>query len=437
MTDSQDSGISHPDDSRIERAIRKLHLRPYFSGLLPLFIIAHFGHHAVSSMMRPLTPMIRNSLKLDYTQVGWMNTAFGLTTGLSQLPAGRLADRFGARVMVLLGVTGVAVFGFFIGFTNSFTWLIVFLVLSSLMGGGYHPASAAAISTSVPAENRGRALGIHLIGGTSAFWIVPLIATPIAAAFSDWRSPYLILTAPIAILGVALYILIGKRSKAIIARRQQEREAGVEPPASPQKINWGVLAPFIIISIATGTTVQAVSSYLSLYATDVLLLSDATAGLLMSITPGIGFFAAPFGGYLSDRFGGIRVILAVSFISVPLIYLIGQSPNTAILVLLMVAMGLTMNTRMPTSESFIAGNTPENRRATVLGIYYFAGTGVAAPLAPAIGKLIEKLQVPGNVAIGFHRTFAIAAGVTGTITVLSALFLWRFRKRNQHPEITG
>lgn len=371
--------------------------------------------------------MIRTDLSLSYTQIGWMGMAFGLTTGLSQLPAGRLADRFGARLMVLLGVTGVAVAGFFIGFTNSFTMLVCLLVLSSLLGAGYHPASAAAIVSSVPDEYRGRALGVHLIGGTSAFWIIPLLAAPIAATWG-WRSPYLFLTAPVALLGIFLYTQIGKRIKADASKRQ-EQKADTDTQTAKTGINWGKLVPFITISVFTGTMVQSVSAYLALYATDVLLVSEATAAMLMSVTPAIGLFAAPLGGYLSDRFGSMRVILVVSYITIPLIYLLGITPNVGALVAVMIVLGLVMNTRMPTSESYIAGNTPEHRRATVLGIYYFAGTGVAAPLAPIVGNLIDRM--------GFQKTFGIASVVTAAITLVCTLFLWKSRSHNKYPEITG
>jgi len=149
----------------------------------------------------------------------------------------------------------------------------------------------------------------------------------------------------------------------------------------------------------------------------------------MSITPAMGLFAAPIGGYFADRFGSMRIILIVAFLSVPLIYLIGNAPNVGVLITLMVVMGLITNTRMPTSESYLASNTPANRRATVMGIYYFSGTGVSAPLSPVIGNLIER--------IGFSRTFSYTSAATGLIAVVCSLFLWRYRRYNKYPEISG
>ena len=226
---------------------------------------------------------------------------------------------------------------------------------------------------------------------------------------------------------MVLYALMGKHIKARASRQQQKATGEIQ--TSKEKINWGKLVPFIMISIFTGTMVQSVSAYLSLFATDVLLVSEATAAMLMSITPAIGLFAAPLGGYLSDRFGSMRMILAVSYIAAPLVYLLGIATNVTTFVVLMIALGLISNTRMPTSESYISSNTPEHRRATVLGIYYFAGTGVSAPLAPIIGNLIERL--------GFPRTFAIASAVMAAIAVVCSLFLWRNTRYNKYPEITG
>jgi len=398
------------------KTIKKLNLRPYLSGLLPLFFFAHFGHHVVGAMLRPLMPMIRNDLGLSYTKAGWTMSAFAITGGLSQLPAGWLSDRFGPRLMVLLSVTGVSVVGLLIGLSHSYVALITLLVLAAILGGGYHPASAAAIASTVPVGYLGRALGLHFIGGSSAFWAVPLLAAPIAVAWG-WRGSYITLSIPIIILGILLYILIGRRVPAYLRKSQP---VDSEVTTAPAPIPWRKLAPFIIMSVTVGTMVQSVAAYLSLYAVDYLGVTEAVAAMLMAITPAVSLFGAPVGGYLADRFGGIPVLLVISFLAIPLIYLLGTASNVTSLVILMVAVGIVSTTRMPTSESYIAGNTPERRRATVLGIYFFAGTEVAGLLTPVLGNLIDRF--------GFYSSFAIASASMAVVAVLCSLFLWRYRK---------
>ena len=360
-------------------------------------------------------PMIRNDFRLSYTQSGWMISAFSIASGFSQLLSGWLADRLGTRLIILMSVTGVAIAGILIGLTYSYVALITFLVLAGLIGGGYHPASGAVISSSLPSEYRGRAFGVHFIGGTSAFWIVPLLAAPIAVALG-WRGSFLTLSIPTAVIGVLLYILIGSRMKSQVSEHQ---EINNEATAETTHIPWKKLVPVILISVTAGTMAQSVSAYLSLYAVDNLGVSEAVAAMLMAITPAVGFIAAPVGGYLSDRFGSITVLLVVSFLTIPCIYLLGMASNTTTLIVIMVAIGSVSTMRMPTSESYITGNTPKRRRATILGLYFFAGTEASGLLTPVIGSLIDR--------VGFHSTFTIASAVMGIVVVVCSLFLWRNR----------
>jgi len=398
------------------KTTKKLNLRPYLSGLLPFFFFAHFGHHMIPAMLRPLLPMIRTDLGLSYTQAGLMMSAFAMTSGVSQLPAGWLADRFGARLMVISGVTGVAIAGFLIGLSHSYIALIVFLMLAAIVGGGYHPASAAAISSSVPSEYRGRALGLHFVGGGSAFWVIPLVAAPIAVAWG-WRSSYLTLAIPAIILGIVLYVLIGRWNQT---RAHDFQEVDSEVTITSVRVPWHKLVPFILISVATGTMIQSVSAYLSLYAVDEIGVSEAVAAMLMAISPAVGFFAAPVGGYLADRFGSIKILLVISFLAIPLVYLLGVVTGIIAFAVLMVAIGILSSARMPTSESYIAGNTPKRRRATVLGLYFFAGTEVSGLLTPVVGTLIDWL--------GFYSSFTIVCSSMAAVVVVCSLFLWRHWK---------
>jgi len=379
--------------------------------MLPLFMLAHFGHHIVGAMLRPLMPMIRTDLDLSYTQVGVVLSAFAITGGISQLPSGWLADRIGVRIVVTAGIAGVALAGLLIGLSQGYWMLILFLVLAAILGGGYHPASTAAISSSIAPERRGRALGLHLIGGSSTFWIIPLIAAPIAAVWG-WRSAYMTLSIPAIILGIVLYILLGKRMRA----EEREKETGsLDIPAKAEKVKWRYLAPFIIMSVSTGTMVQSSGAYLALYAVDNYGLAEAAAAMLVAITPAVGMFAAPVGGYLSDRLGRIRILTVVSFAAAPLIYLLGVAPNISVLVVIMLAIGVVSNTRMPTSEAYIVGHAPKHRRSTLLGVYYFAGAEVAGLLTPLMGNLIDRL--------GFYQAFTIISISLAVIVVVCAVFL--------------
>ncbi len=184
-------------------------------------------------------------------------------------------------------------------------------------------------------------------------------------------------------------------------------------------IPWRQLAPFIIMSVAIGTIVYSVLAYISLYAADNLGVTEAIAAMLVAIPPAISLFAAPVGGYLSDRFGSVPVLLVISFLAIPLVYLLGRAPSVTTLVALLVGIGIVSSACMPTSESYIAGKTPSRRRATLFGIYFFASTEVSGLLAPVVGNLIDRF--------GFPSSFAMASAAMAAVAVVCSIFLWKNR----------
>jgi MFS family permease len=318
--------------------------------------------------------------------------------------------------MVLISVAGVAIGGVLIGLSTGYTMLVVLLALTAALGGGYHPASATAISLMTPAERRGRALGLHLIGGTSSFWVVLLVATPIAAAWT-WRIPFVALSLPIIILGITLYLLIGRHVKSSSGRERAAKNAAADASGGPTRIQWKVFLPFIILTVGTGMIVQSVGAYNAFLATDRLGVSESHVILLMAITPFVGMFIAPVSGYLSDRFGPVSMVVGSALMAGPLLYAMSLVPGVAFFVPVLIFMGIANMARAPSSEAFFVTRIPARRRATILGIYFFAGMELAGVMTPLAGRLIDSY--------GFARVLTGAAIAQLTLAVVFGLLLWR------------
>ena len=133
----------------------KFGIRPLFSSFLPLLMLSHFFHHLVSSLPVPLLPMMRNEFRLDYTQSGITYSAFSLAYGIAHIPAGWITDRIGPRIMITVGVSGVALAGLLIGVSQTYLMLIIFMALMGIFGGGYHPAAPQIVAGSINAEKEG------------------------------------------------------------------------------------------------------------------------------------------------------------------------------------------------------------------------------------------------------------------------------------------
>lgn len=384
-------------------------------GLLPLFMLAHFSHHVLTAIPIPLLPMIRRSFALDYTQSGLAISAFTLSYGIAQLPAGWLADRVGPRLLITIGISGVALSGLLVGLSQTYIMMTVFLVLMGLAGGGYHPAASPLISMSVEPDKRGRALGFHLIGGSTSYFLAPLIAAAIASAWG-WRGSFVGLAAPTIVFGVVFYALMGKRAK-MEKKRRSIADSHSETPFDPGHLRR--LAAFIMLSAFTWAVISSTIAFIPLFMVDHFGVGDKTAASLLAIIYSAGFWAGPLGGYLSDRLGRVPVILAVSFISGPIMYLlnlVSYGPGFGVLLLVI---GTILIMRAPIAEAYIVDQTSRRQRSTILGIYFFSGHEGSGVLTPVMGYLIDRL--------GFYPSFTIASAALFTVTLACSLLLWRSR----------
>jgi MFS transporter, FSR family, fosmidomycin resistance protein len=385
----------------------------FMRGSLPWFIMAHFGHHLLTALPQPLLPAIRSEFGLNYTQVSFVLTVFALAGGAAQLPSGWLADRFSPLVLIAAGTIGVAMGGILVGVSQTYIMLLVFLLLMGLMTGGYHPASTPLIMASVKPEQRGRALGLHLIGGNSSFFIAPLVAGPILAVWG-WRASFLCLAIPAALFGFIFCVYLTRRSGRSQIEAAKKRIASDKPPQPGYKRR---LIAYLVQIVLAGGAGMTVLSFLSLYMVDGLGLSNAKATMLMSVQFLPAVIGATFvGGYLSDRIGSVKVIVATSLISGLVIFGIKAFPLGLGFYAMLLIMGTNMAIRMPVTEVFIMSQAPAQHRSKIFGLYYLTMQYTGAIFAPFMGSLIQRYS--------FTTMFTFAAIVVTGISLVTSALIW-------------
>jgi len=334
-----------------------------------------------------------------------------------------LADRFGPRIMIVLAVSGVAVGGLLIGLSNSYAALVVLLVLTAIMTGGYHPAAATALSALVPAERRGRAMGLHLIGGSSSFWVVPFLAVPIAVA-AGWHRAFLFLSIPIVFLGIVLYFIMSRQPQLAHPKAVAASVSGTT--TAHAGIRWRAVAPLAALAVGTAMITQSVSAYYSLYAVDHIGTSKAAAGLLMAIIPAVGALVAPFGGYLSDRFGAAPVVIISSLLAAPLLFAMSLVAHVAAFAAVLFFIGIVQMAQAPSTESYLVTNVPAERRGMLMGFYFFANMEFAGAITPVVGKFIDSF--------GFGPVLTGAAIAEIVLAIACSLLLRRSSRSAGTPQ---
>ena len=383
---------------------------------MPLFVLAHLSHHLVTALPVPLLPYIRDEFALDYTRAGFIISAFGVVYGVCQLPAGWLADRFGPRILLTVGIVGVGATGILVGISPNYLVLLAALVLMGILGGGYHPASTTMISSVVEPGKRGQALGFHLVGGSFSYFLAPLIAAGLASVLG-WRGPFIAMAIPSIGIGIILHIILRKRMPT---RETVTRDTSVETETPSAAGNMRRVITVIILTSFTMALVMSIISFIPLFLVDTFGTGKETAAASISLVYFMGLWAGPFGGYLSDRFGRVAIIITVCVMAGIVTYLLNIAPYGFGTAVVLAAIGILMYINTTSAQAFIADQTSARNRSTMLGFYFFGnmeGTGV---LTPVLGYLIDHL--------GFHTSFTISStAILATIIVCSAI-LWLGRR---------
>jgi MFS family permease len=382
---------------------------------LPFFVMAHAAHHFLMALQQPLFPTIRTYFNIKtYEEASFIPVSFALASATGQLPGGWLADKFGPTFLIMVGTLGVAVAGVLVGLSQTFVMFLVFLMLMGILSGGYHPAATPLISASVDPKLRGRALGIHLVGGNSAFFVTPIIAGGIVAAFGPpgWRYSFLILAVPTVLFGVIFWWYLTKRGGAAHVEAIKRSIPDMKPPQPGYKRR---LIAFLTLMVVGGGLTMSVMPFLTLYMTDELKVPEAVAGGLMSIVFSSGLWAGPVGGWISDKIGSVKVIIATGLIGGLLLYGFKYVSYGWSLYILLWLQGLNQSIRMPVTEVFIMSQAPGKHRSKIFGIYYSTMQWTGAIFAYPGGVLLDRY--------GFHTMFTWAAIGVGVTAIITAFFI--------------
>ncbi|MDV3127338.1 MFS transporter [Mycobacterium sp. 21AC1] len=210
-------------------------------------------------------PFMTEDFHLTPTEKGLILSAFSWSYALMQIPAGRLIDRFGERVMFGASVLVWSLFTGATGAVSSFGALLGLRLGLGVGEAGAYPAAAKTVSQWFPLRLRSRATSVYDSGAR----IGSAAATPIIALIIGlwgWRAAFLFAGA----LGVLWAIgwwawyrrpefmsAVNEAELAIIHESHKEQAASnVDPDAKPMRIAelfrrrtvWGMMLGFFCLN---------------------------------------------------------------------------------------------------------------------------------------------------------------------------------------------
>jgi MFS transporter, YNFM family, putative membrane transport protein len=102
----------------------------------------------------PLTPLVSQVFDVSQATAAWTTSAFGFAYALGFLIFGPLADRYSCKVILVSGLTALALITIAVGASSSFEILVQLRVVQGFIAATYAPAALAYINEVLPGPSR-------------------------------------------------------------------------------------------------------------------------------------------------------------------------------------------------------------------------------------------------------------------------------------------
>jgi MFS family permease len=345
---------------------------------------AHALHDGYTDLIYVMLPIWQNEFGLGFAALGLMRGLFSGTMAGFQIPAGFLAERFGAAAVLALG-TALAGAGYCIaGASGGVGVLAIALFLGGLGASTQHPLASSLMAHAFAGERSLKALGTYNFAGDIGKMTVPAAAA-LLLLVTTWRLALALLGAFGVICAVAVFLLMPRYTAA----HPDENGAADRAPGARHWFAFPVLA-------AIGMLDSATRMGFLLFLPFVLTAKGAslpTVGLALTLVFAGGAAGKLVCAFLGARIGAIATVWLTEAMTAILIVALLPSSLDAALVLLPV-IGIALNG----TSSVLYGSVPDlvapERRARAFSVFY-TGTIGSGALAPAFyGVVGDALGVP-------------------------------------------
>ena len=173
--------------------------------LVLLVSCAHAMVHTFEHALPAVEQMIGADFGVGRDGTGALGTVWRLPFGLAAMLAGWLADRYGAKRLLIVYLLGGVATAALSAWAPSLAILFGVMFAMGCFASIYHPAGLSLISRETTAENRGAALGWHGIFGSVGIAAAPFLASIVfSTGLVGWRGFYLVLMVPALVIAAML-----------------------------------------------------------------------------------------------------------------------------------------------------------------------------------------------------------------------------------------
>lgn len=425
-----------------------------FSRDAKLFLLSSTVGSVSYSVVWLMLNFYLESLGHGQSFIGWINALPALTIVVLGVPVGVLSDRFSRKWALVTGAVLSAVASTGVVLWTDPAPLMLFTALWGIGGAilGANGAPFMAKHSDTP-QQRTALFSAQAALMTGTGFLGSLLGGYFPELFAGWFGGSSRAVLPLQLtLGIvalmqtlavfpllfvhrkgraaekplnALDAIAGSMAQTPAAMPLSRRRWGLEHPALFVKL----LLPAMLIGLGAGQTMP----FLNLFVTRKFGISFAELGWLFAISALVTALGILLQPALADRLGKVRSVVAVQWLSLPFLVMLGFAPFFPLVAISLLIRGMLMNMANPVYMAFCMEQLPERERATFTGAYE-----VVWNLGWAVGSAFSGWwRDLVGFEVGFNTNFALMAVLYSAGTLSVYVFFLRKREARLHDPSTA
>lgn len=360
--------------------------------ILVLLGMSHMFNDTLQSVISAVYPLLKDSLLLNFTQIGIITLVFQLSSSLFQPVVGWLTDKKPQPYSLPIGMTFTMIGILSLAFASNMPQVLIAVFLTGFGSSIFHP-EASRLAYMASGGKHGLAQSLFQVGGNFGGSLGPLLAAYLITPYGQRNIGWLAIIALVSI-GVMLFISRWYKDNLHILRPQQENDSETKTKVKatlPRNKVILALSILLVLIFSKYVYMASLTSYYTFYLIDKFGISTRDAQLFLFAFLFAVAVGTLLGGPIGDRIGRKYVIwgsilgAAPFALAMPHVGLIGTC-------ILSIIIGFILSSAFSAILVYAQELLP-GKVGLIGGLFFGLAFGIAGVASAVLGKVADVTSI--------------------------------------------
>lgn len=369
------------------KAVQQAAQQTVFSILLALSF-THFLNDTMQSLIPAIYPVLKDSLKLNFTQVGLITLTFQMSASLLQPLVGLYTDKKPQPYSLAIGM-GFTLIGLIsLSLAHNFPMVLVSVGLVGVGSAVFHP-EASRLAHMASGGKHGMAQSLFQVGGNAGSSLGPLLAAMIIVPFGQFHVIWFSLA---ALLAIVVMLNISKWYLGNTHRIKPKKAALQldQPRLSNSRIIFS-LGILLVLIFSKYFYMASMTSYYTFYLIDRFHISVQSAQVYLFIFLFAVAAGTFIGGPVGDRIGR-KYVIWISILGVAPFSLLLPHASLMWTAVLSVFIGVILSSAFSAILVYAQELVP-GKVGMIAGLFFGLAFGMAGVGSALLGRLADATSI--------------------------------------------